>query len=69
MLYEKCLNDNKDGPWQAHAWDMMVMTHCAGGLRSGAEYEQLLKEVGFKDVKIVRTQPSCNIDVILAKKS
>ena len=68
MLWEQCLNDARDGPWQGHAWDLMVMSHCAGGLRSGKQYTELLEQNGFSDVQIVKTQAACNIDVIIAKK-
>ena len=68
MLLEKCLNDNKDGPSMPHLWDMIVMSFCAGRLRSGAEYTSLLEGLGFRDVKIHKTHAMCTYDVIMATK-
>ena len=68
VLLEKCLNDNKDGPAMAHLWDIAVMSRCAGRLRSGAEYTALLEGIGFRDVKIHKTNVECSVDVIMATK-
>ena len=68
ILLEKCMSDSKDGPYTAHNWDMMVMAHCAGRLRSGQEYTQLLNKHSFSDVKIHKTEPVCCFDVIYARK-
>lgn len=68
LLFEKCLNDHKDGPVSAHMWDVFIMTLCAGRLRSGKEYRQLLESVGFSEVQIHRTQEQCTFDIIYARK-
>ena len=69
LLFEKCLNDHKDGPVSAHMWDTFVMTLCAGQLRSGKEYRHLLESVGFIHVQIHKTQEECPFDIIYARKS
>nr|AEJ87225.1 putative methyl transferase [Platynereis dumerilii] len=68
LLFEKCLNDHKDGPVSAHMWDTFIMTLCAGRLRSGKEYRHLLENVGFTQVQIHRTQEQCTFDIIYARK-
>ena len=69
MLFEKCLDDRKDGPAPAHEWDMMVLSSCGGRIRSGREYTELLTSEGFCDVTIRKTQERCSYDVIYAKKT
>lgn len=66
ILMEKCLNTNKDGPITASVWDMLLLSHCAGRIRSGREYSELLSSVGFKDVKVAKSQDLCTYDVIYA---
>ena len=69
ILMEKCLNDTKDGPISGHVWDLLVMGHCAGRLRSAKEYRELLSSVGFEDIQIAKTQTDCSTDVIYARKA
>ena len=68
MIFEKCMDDDKAGPVMANLWDMMVMSHCAGKLRSEPEYRELLTKHGYGDIQVTKSSNSCLYDVIYAKK-
>jgi acetylserotonin O-methyltransferase len=66
LIAEKLLNDAKTGPpWaQMQSLNMLVCTE--GKERTLSEYEQLLKHVGFTDVRGCRTNSP--LDAVLATK-
>ncbi len=67
LLLEQTLADDKVSVVAAAVWDVIMMAH-GGVLRSPAEFRVWLRDVGFEDVRVVRTQEHNECDVIYAKK-
>ncbi|ESO89631.1 hypothetical protein LOTGIDRAFT_164936 [Lottia gigantea] len=68
LLLEKCLNEDKTGPYDAILLDTMMMVICEGRERTFLEYQMLLQQYGFTNV-IWREMHGRNCqDVILALK-
>ena len=71
FLLESLLTERKDGPVATAMWDLMMLNHAGPGStmreRSPSEFQTILTQHGFKDVKVARTQEYCEYDVIYAK--
>ena len=71
FLLESLLTEKKDGPPATAMWDLMMLNHAGPGStmreRSPSEFQTILTQHGFKDVKVARTQEYCEYDVIYAK--
>ncbi len=67
LIAEKLLDDDKRGPRWAQLQNLNMLTCTEGKERTLAEYETLLKQVGFTQVMGVKT--SAPLDAILAVKS
>ncbi len=68
LFMEEILEDTKDGPAPAHMWELASSLGHEYRLRSGVEYGDLLREAGFKDITLLRTQAECLYDAIFAHK-
>jgi acetylserotonin N-methyltransferase len=66
LLAENLLSDDRTGPVPAQMQDLNMLTCTEGRERSLAEYEALLHEAGFVDVRGART--STPLDAVLALK-
>ena len=67
LIAEKLLDDDRTGPRWAQMQDLNMLSCTEGKERTLAEYEGLLKQVGFREVVGCRT-PS-PLDAVLATKS
>ena len=66
LIAEKLLADDKSGPRWAQLQDLNMLTCTEGRERTLAEYESLLRRVGFTTITACRT-PS-PLDAVLARK-
>jgi acetylserotonin N-methyltransferase len=67
LIGEKVLWENRSGPRWAQMQSLNMLVCTEGKERSGAEYAQLLRGVGFSQVAVSRTQVP--LDAVLAIKS
>jgi acetylserotonin N-methyltransferase len=67
LIAEKLLDDDKRGPVWAHMQNLGMLLYTEGRERTLGEYEALLKQVGFSEVRGART-PSPG-DAVLAVKA
>ena len=67
LIAEKLLDDDKSGPSWAQMQNLNMLTCTEGKERTLAEYESLLKQVGFANVLGCRT--TSPLDAVLATKS
>lgn len=66
LIAEKLLMDDKSGPRWAHMQNLNMLTCTEGKERTLVEYETLLKQAGFVDVRGCRT--GAPLDAVLAAK-
>ncbi len=56
IIHEPLYNDDKTtGPFQAAAFNILLLLWCEGGLYSGREFAEMLAEAGFTDIKVKPT--------------
>ena len=66
LICEKLLNDERDGPATAYLQSLNMLICTDGRERTAAEYENLVKLAGFRELQVQRTgQP---VDAMLALK-
>lgn len=66
LIAEKLLVDDKSGPRWAQMQSLNMLTCTEGKERTLGEYEELLRQVGFRTVRGVRTPAP--LDAVLAEK-
>ena len=66
LLAEKLLNPAKDGPATSQLQSLNMLICTEGRERTAAEYEGLLKETGFREVRTAKTGGA--VDAVLAVK-
>jgi acetylserotonin N-methyltransferase len=66
LIAEKLLDDDKRGPRWAQMQNLNMLTCTEGKERTLAEYQALLKQVGFSQVMGAKTQSP--LDAVLAVK-
>jgi acetylserotonin N-methyltransferase len=66
LIAEKLLDDDKSGPSWAQMQNLNMLTCTEGKERTLAEYESLLKQVGFVNVSGCRT--TSPLDAVLANR-
>ncbi len=66
---ENVLEDNKVGPLVTNIWDLMMMDQPDSTMRefSAAEFRARLSKLGYRDVKVAKTQEYCLYDAIYAR--
>ena len=67
-MFEKILNEDKNGPLPTLLFDLGMLIACEGRERSAHEYTTLLEENGFCDVDIKMVPQASFRDAILARK-
>ncbi|KAK2185006.1 hypothetical protein NP493_247g00034 [Ridgeia piscesae] len=68
LVFEKILNEDKNGPLPTLLFDLGMLIACEGRERSAHEYTTLLEENGFCDVAIKMVPQASFRDAILARK-
>jgi acetylserotonin O-methyltransferase len=66
LIAEKLIDDDRRGPLSAHLQSLNMLVVTEGKERTPAEYEALLREAGFSDIRFQRTNSP--LDAILATK-
>lgn len=66
LICEKTLNEERNGPATAYLQSLNMLVCTEGRERAASEYEQLVKEAGFKQFDVVRTGRP--LDAMLATK-
>jgi acetylserotonin N-methyltransferase len=66
LIAEKLIDDDRNGPLSAHLQSLNMLLVTEGKERTPAEYEALLRSVGFADVQSRRTDSP--LDALLALK-
>ena len=67
LIAEKLLDDDKRGPLWAQMQSLGMLLYTEGKERTVGEYEALLKQVGFAEVRGVKTPAP--LDAVLALKA
>lgn len=68
LLFDKLLNETRDGPLMSTTWNLVMAAHFEGGLRTQTDFEKVLTENGFRNVKVQRMSDLCPYDVLYAQK-
>ena len=68
ILLEKCLNPDGCGPQSATLFDMYLMPHCHGKVRTKQEYTTMFNKCNFSNVNFIQSVASCLYDIIVAHK-
>jgi acetylserotonin N-methyltransferase len=66
LICEKLLNEERDGPATAYLQSLNMLVCTEGRERTASEYEALVKQAGFRELKVQRT--GAPVDAMLALK-
>ncbi len=66
LICEKLLHEERDGPAAAYLQSLNMLVCTEGRERTASEYEALVKEAGFRELKVERTGEP--VDAMLALK-
>jgi len=56
MIMEKLFNESKVEPFETAMMDLCMMVETQGKHRSYNEYKEMLESVGFRDIRLIRTE-------------
>lgn len=66
LIIDQLMNDARDGPPMPHMWDLAF---CGWGrMYSGKDLLQFLSDCNYGNFQVVKTQDTCNCDMVYATK-
>ena len=69
LLLDSVLTDDRVSPVASVMWDMLMLAHDHGTVRSGKQFQEMLNAAGFKDIKFALTHGGCSYHLICATKA